>query len=458
MSEERGVLRVSRSTHYALLSSLYIFLFSVFFLPTVILAQSQEESPEAVSELKANQIRLIVLQGNDKTHDEIILREMKLKSGDFLTPEALERDQLSIQNLRIFNRVQMDVVPTNSGAILIVSVTEMWYVFPYPIIFRNEKDWSRLSIGAGLMHNNFRGRREVLDLNGWFGFNPAIRLSYSNPWVFGDAKLYTSLTFFARKVRSRTFTVLDSVVNEKQIGLNWLLGKRIGHHVYIDGNVGYRRLTMSPDSIGLTLSASGKDHLPSFGLSFRYDSRDLWEYAHRGHYARLWATKTGWFGNTIDYLRYGFDFRKYVPFGATTFAVRAASNISSGTIPVYDRVHFGFLTRIRGHFRERRSGENILLGSAEFRFPIVPIKYYNWGAFSEMGAYGANFRFGISGGLFFDTGNIWFQNQDFETDDFISGWGAGLHFFLPYNGLIRLEYGFNEDWDGQVIVDALVSF
>ena len=46
----------------------------------------------------------------------------------------------------------------------------------------------------------------------------------------------------------------------------------------------------------------GKDKLPSTGVSFLYDSRDLGEYAHRGNYLSLWATKTGWFDNIREYL------------------------------------------------------------------------------------------------------------------------------------------------------------
>ena len=89
--------------------------------------------------LSPDKIRLILLQGNEKTRDEIILREMKLRQGDKLDLEELQRDELRIQNLGIFNRVEIDVVPTNEGAILVVSVSEMWYIYPYPIIFRNER-------------------------------------------------------------------------------------------------------------------------------------------------------------------------------------------------------------------------------------------------------------------------------------------------------------------------------
>ncbi len=442
---------------------------------TPALAQSRlpETTAGSTNALPPDRIRLILIQGNDKTREEIILREMKLHAGDKLDPEVMELDRLRIQNLGIFNRVEIDIVPTSTGAILVVSVSEMWYIFPYPIIFRNDRDWGRLSLGAGLLHTNFRGRRETIDFNGWLGFNPAVRLSYSNPWIFGKARFYTKVSIFARRVRNRSFDVLKSddlvsfEVNENRVGFKWTVGKRFGHTTFLDASVGYRRMTLSGVDTTTaflddlhnppTISENGKDRLPTVGIALRYDSRDLWEYAHKGHYLSLWATKTG-FSQTINYVRYGIDVRKYLPIGPTTLAVRAATNLSGGDIPVYEEVQFGFLTRIRGHFRERKAGDNLAIGSAEFRFPILPLTYHDWGPFQGMGSYGTNFRFGVNGGLFADTGNLWRQGESLEKKSFISGWGAGLHIFLPYNALLRFEYAFNEDWDGQFIIDALMTF
>ncbi|MFQ5772479.1 MAG: BamA/TamA family outer membrane protein, partial [bacterium] len=323
-----------------------------FFLPFLLqtwlsTASSQiyQPLPDSSSVKNWGKIFTILVQGNEKTKEEIILREMKLKPGDNFDAMEAERDRLRIQNLGIFNRVELDMVPTNNGVILVVTVTEMWYIFPYPIIFRNDRDWGRISVGAGLLHNNFRGRREIIDFSFWLGFNPSVRLRYTNPWILGKLKFYTSLSLFAKKVRNLSFTVQDSSVNENQIGFNWRIGKRFGHFTYFDVNFGYKQLTLSPNSPGNTLSASGKDKLPHAGLSFTYDSRDLWEYAHRGHYFKIWAQKTGWPSTVIDYFRYGADVRKFIPIGPTTLAFHGAANFSTGKIPIYDQVHFGFLTR-----------------------------------------------------------------------------------------------------------------
>jgi len=457
------------------LMSFLILLLSV----STVFAQTNNAPAQTDSSGGQSKILAIIIQGNEKTKEEIITREMKLKQGDNFDEVLAQQDQLRIQNLGIFNRVEVANIPTKQGVILVVTVSEMWYIFPYPIIFRNDRDWSRFSIGAGLFHTNFRGRREVIDFSFWLGFNPSVRLAYSNPWIFGKHKFYTSFSVFARKIRNKAFDS-DAVsssdssnfrnfdVDEERIGFNWRIGKRFGHFTYFDINMGYQQLTISPDTLNVTLAFSGKDKLPQVGFSFTYDSRDLWEYAHKGNYINLWLTKTGFFSDVVDYVRFGMDLRKYIPIGPTTLAFRGAANLSRGETPIYDWVDFGFFTRIRGHFSERKSRVNRVMGSAEFRFPIRKITYHNWGPFESMGRYGTNFRFGISGGLFVDTGALWSvsdyvqleiqDNNKLDTDDFISGWGAGLHVFLPYNNLIRLEYAFNEDWHGQFIIDALITF
>jgi len=451
-SYRQGMLILSHGHGFRLIFFLTAGLFLT--VASATFAQSPNPQPKIV--------RQILIQGNDDTREETILREMKLKPGDAFDEDKLEQDRLQIQNLGIFNRVEMDQIPTNSGVIIVVTVSEMWHIFPYPIIFRNDRAWRRVSYGAGLLNTNFRGRREVLDFSGWLGFNPALNLKYSNPWIFGAAKFYTDISFFIKKVRNRTFTVLDSVVNEEQIGFRATLGKRFGHFTYFDMKIGYRQLSFLGD-INATLSPSGKDHLPSLGFAFRYDSRDLHEYPHKGHYLNVWATQTGFRSKTVDYLRYGLDIREYFPLKDATFAFRLATNLAKGKIPVYEQVHLGFLTRIRGHFREKSIGENIAVASAALRFPILPVKYFTWGPFDEtMGQYGANFRYGVSGGVFYDTGKIWFDNladgADFNKAKRISGWGGGLHLFMPYNLILRLEGAFDEDWNSQFIVDAMVAF
>jgi len=110
----------------------------------------------------------IVIVGNDHTKDHVILREMKVKVGDPYDEERVEEDRKRIQNLQLFTRVEIKAMRSDAGVVLLVWVAERWYIFPVPILFINEHDWKKLSYGASLLYENFRGRDETIYASSWF--------------------------------------------------------------------------------------------------------------------------------------------------------------------------------------------------------------------------------------------------------------------------------------------------
>jgi outer membrane protein assembly factor BamA len=334
-------------------------------------------------------IAFVRIFGNDKTKSAIILREMKQKTGDLLDPVLLEEDRKRIQNLNLFNRVIIAVRPVDENVFIQISLTEMYYFLPYPVIFINERDWSKVSYGAGLIHMNFRGRAETLNGIFWLGYNPSVQLSYGNPWIGGSHHLTLQTSLFYQKVLSKHYT--DQDVFESYIGGEAVIGKRFGYHTHLNVQLGYKEITFDPSVPGQTISESGRDPLPSLGLTFIWDHRDLKEYPGSGWYLTGYVLKTGFPSKTIDYLWYGFDGRIYLPIRSKgTFALRIMSNFSSGVVPVYHRTYLGYTERIRGHFYEKSEGENRALASAALRFPILPIRYFSLSNHPQL----SNLKFG----------------------------------------------------------------
>lgn len=408
----------------------------------------------ADSSLTGRPIQSIQIYGNTRTRPEVILREMTLHTGDPLSPDQLETDRKQIENLLLFNRVQIFTEPRNRGVALVIWVTEQWYLLPYPVLHINERDWKKISYGAGLMHLNFRGRAENINARFKLGYNPLVDLGYYNPWLGGRRNLIMHITTAAKKVRSKHFG--DRDIDERHLEFNWIIGKRFGLHFYTHIGLGYEQLTYDPVSAGKTLLSSGCDRLIHLYLYAIWDYRDLKTYPHRGWYLLWEGRKTGIPSYTIDYWKTSIDARKYFPVpGAATLALRLTGTLSSGTLPVYDRVYLGYSERIRGHFFETMEGENRMLASAAFRFPLLPVQYFSA---SERAAL-SNLRFGISASLFVDSGTVWFtgQSETITEETVWTGFGGGLHFHLPYNTLFRLELGFNEDLQTQVIADLYVD-
>jgi len=133
--------------------------------------------------------------------------------------------------------------------------------------------------------------------------------------------------------------------------------------------------------------------------------------------------------------------------------------LSAGEIPIYAHQFLGYRDRIRGHFYEQREGENRAIFGAEFRFPILPIRYLNlqYGDIA-FGKYSNDLPFGISGGIYVDAGDVWWGQPSLNKSGRLAGFGAGVHIHLPYVELLRIEYAFSFSGEPELIVDLQVAF
>jgi outer membrane protein assembly factor BamA len=411
----------------------------------------------AIAENDTLKIMQIIFIGNEKTKENILAREMKTKVGDIFDSRKAEEDRKRIQNLRLFTRVEMQPMQTDQGIVLLVYVAERWYIFPYPILHYNERDWKKLTYGAGISHQNFRGKNINLSGSFWLGYNPGAGFSYANPWIGGTRQLYSAFRIYAQSVRNKSSEYGD--FDESYQGISYALGKRWGYHTYFTLSLGYSQLTVPEEFKEATVTDTRHDRLPSAAISFRYDTRDLHEYTTRGSLLTFYASKTSYVGQ-IDYLRYGLDVRRYIPIiGSLALAARTAMDFTAGDTPVYGRNYLGYQERVRGHFNTEKEGDNRALASVELRFEILPVRYLNIGSpMLPLGGYSNDLPFGVSAGIFYDTGAIWRKKQILKTDDFLSGFGLGLHFHLPYIEVLRVEKAFDTHGNSEYIIDAGVWF
>lgn len=409
---------------------------------------------------KKSAVKIVSVEvyGNKRTKNYVILRELKLKPGHLATLDDIEIDRKRIQNLGLFTRVEMYARQETEGIVLQIVVTERWHIFPYPIFYRNEKDWKKLSYGFGLSYYNFRGRNESFSSDFWLGYNPGLSLGYSNPWFGGKWRLYSQFNIYLGTVKSKNLYVES--LDEKQFRIRYILGKRFGYHTFIDFGLEYKTLTTTAEEVIYTLDQSGRDRWFSYHFQIRYDKRDLHEYPHSGAYLSAYVKKAGHKGYVINYSHYGADLRIYIPLTSSwTFALRSACDLSRGLIPIYDHTYLGYNERIRGYFYDQFEGENRMMGGAAIRFPIRKITYHTFFQDTPFRDYYRNLKFGISGELFIDSGMVWYQSEEPKKKKLLTGFGAGIHFHLPYVYLLRLEYGFNKKDTGQwILFDVGVPF
>ena len=130
-------------------------------------------------------IKQINIVGNKKTKSTIILRELDLFVGDSIKKEDLDKrldlNRRKLVNANLFVTVEIKSIPAIENQIVIeVKLQEQWFLLGYPIfqiIDRNYAEWwqrgadlSRTTYGIDLIHSNFRGRAERINLRLETGF------------------------------------------------------------------------------------------------------------------------------------------------------------------------------------------------------------------------------------------------------------------------------------------------
>jgi len=398
-------------------------------------------------------ISQIVIMGNETTDDNVILRELLVTQGDDVNDTLLIESKKRLQNLLLFNRVEFTLLPQEDNYILLIEVTERLYIYPLPIFTLHDRDWDKISYGISLSHQNFRGQNEKLRTAFWFGYRSGYGISYSDQWAGDSLHLTTYFDLGKYVLEHRTLGF-----EERHIASSAAVGKWWNYHFKTELLLLYDRLNVD-DVIADTLhSKQSTETIWGTKLYLRYDTRDLYAYPSKGWLGYFQITKYGLFQEYNNYWKLYMDVRNYWDLGYFTLASRFNQSYLFGQIPIYRENYLGFSERIRGHFFDIYQGNHIHTGNLEIRFPILPVRYFTFDSIILPDNYLKNLKFGINLGLFVDTGIAWSKSNDYSLKNFHTGFGAGLHFRIPYVEVVRLDYGLNKDLEGQIIFEIGNSF
>jgi outer membrane protein assembly factor BamA len=187
------------------------FFYCLLLLTGSLLAQDQDSTlstGQSLAELVASKsifqlVGEVKVNGNKKTKEYIILREVPFKKGDRLPAADLEKVLIQakqqVMNTLLFVDVNVYVAAKKGNVLVInVDVKERWYFFPLPyfrLVDRNFNQWwveqkrsfDRVNYGLKFIQNNVSGRNDNLDI--WFinGYTQQFTVRYDRP--FFDRKL-----------------------------------------------------------------------------------------------------------------------------------------------------------------------------------------------------------------------------------------------------------------------------
>jgi outer membrane protein assembly factor BamA len=398
-------------------------------------------------------IKSIIISGNSVTKEEVIHRELLFQVGDTLNDSLLAASRNRLQNLFLFNRVEIFEIPEKESVTLLIDVTERLYIYPYPQMQIEDRDWDKLTYGFGFAHVNFRGRNEKLYGEAHFGFKPGFKIGYLNPWVGRD--LHLTVGFYAKRYISGHRT-LD--FDERHLSLDFLFGKYWTLEFYSTINLGYDRIRVPGEWSPFMASKRSADEIASLIFQTTLDTRDLYAYPRTGVSYQLTLMQHGILGTDTDYSQYRLDLKQYVSVSDIIFASRFHLLQTHGDLPFYRTIYFGFGERVRGRFNDVFEGKHRFLGSGEVRFPLLAERYFDLPSAVIPASSTQDLKFGLYGALFADAGIVWMQQSEFGINNFLSGYGAGLHFLLPYVEVARLELAFDTRYNAQLIFEVGIIF
>ncbi len=404
----------------------------------------------------------IKISGNEKTEEHIILRELDFKSGDLVSKEQLEFNEERVFSLGIFNKVNFKTITENEINILEILVEESWYIYPLPFLKLRENSFKRSSYGLNLLYKNFRGRNESIWALITFGYDPTYQIQYYNPVLITGKNLSYGFSLGYTDLANRS--IQSELLNGDSFTYNYIygnisLGYRLNQFNILSATTIYEYIEMPETVSQLTASKKNIDRIYSFGLNYELDNRNLKQFSNKGTFANANLTHKGFGINDISYNILKLDFRKYnLVAGDLAVKWRGLFRSTFGkAIPFYGLSLLGDDEYIRGHRFNKREGNNYLLTSLELNYPLI--KEWNFSIDLPLLPQSlTSARIGLYANLFVDSGTTFNNDEPIMKRELDSGWGFGFTLLiLPYNAF-RFEYAFNEQNEGEFILETGFSF
>jgi outer membrane protein assembly factor BamA len=463
------------------MSSISRFISFCFLIPAGMVISLTISGQEIV---KKNIVSKIEISGNKVTKEKIILREIEIQPGDTIEATDLEnvlqQTHNNLMNMSLFNFAEVNVLTDSvlfhsdefRHIIVRIHCTERLYIWPVPILYieeRNFNEWlehrdlSRLSWGAVVVHENFRGRRENLSLGFKTGFNDLVDLKYTNPAIDKTQSLGLGLSVnYARdhnvfyKTENNTMQLLKLENNHAitKVFFHISLIKRFGIHqsfrIYTQSNhykFSDTLFALNPDFIEPSLISL--DFL-TISLLYKYDFRDYIHYPLEGYFFDCEINKHGFgiFKNDgfsivslkSSYRKYWkLDNRLYFAGGITT-RLRLDGNKS-----YFFNRGLGFGNDyVRGFESYVIDGRNYYLLKSNLKYNIIQpriltVPFVKTEKFNTI-----PYRFYLN--IFADAGYISDSNPaNINTlgNKLLFGYGAGIDFVTYYDRAYRIEISRN---------------
>ena len=410
-------------------------------------------------------VNLINVQGNTKTKDKVIRRELAVQPGGVFDTTLVDVSKSRLMNLNYFSKVDMapqdTLVPGRKDLDVIVE----------------EKKTGSFNFGAGfssidslvgfaeLQQSNFdlfnwpyfTGAGQRFRIRGQYGLQRQdFTLSLTEPWFMGY-KVSVGGEFYYHAA-----TFLSTVYSQSNLGGALQARKALTPFTALRGE--YRleniRIYNLNGNYGQTISDAGGNSpytKSAILLGLDYDNRDSLLLSRRGQSVNLTGVIAGGgLGGSVQDYGINLEAKKFFPLPKDCiFLAKGALGVmnpwgsgTKGTLngqpPIFDELYLGGANDMRGfvfrgvgpkdQYGNPIGGNTSVYGTGEFTFPIIP--RLRGAIFTDWGYVNANsWAFGPQ------TSTIYANGQSYTSGGLNGDVGIGARIELPI-GPIRIDWGY----------------
>lgn len=410
-------------------------------LPAQDLHDTTVDLKYSVTENNQAYVNRVIIQGNTKTRDKVIRRQLKIVPGNLFRRSLVMRSQREIFSLGFFEDVQLNYQPADTLGNI-------------DLIFEvKEKSVGQFQIGttygavdglAGFVQigwPNVMGRGQAANVKTEFSkrkFN--LELGFTEPWLF-DTPTSAGFNLYHTAYNYSNY-------DEKRTGGSIQLGRPVPFLDFTRAYWSYKLERINVYNLSTLYSEYLKNQQwprisSTTGLTLVRDSRDRPFNASKG--TRTVAGSEfagGLLGGQVDYQKYFLEYRLYHPLFwklVGMFRTKGAmvdGYTSASSVPVYEYFYVGGVgdDGIRGYPDRgvnRQGGRAMLVGNVEVKYSFTPSVYLL---------------------AFADAGNSWMSLSGFRTGLrgdleklLYKGVGAGIRVEVPMLGILGLDWGYGLD-------------
>ena len=393
----------------------------------------------------------IVITGNVKTQDYVILRELDIRPGDVINKNELESNIRQIFNLNYFDNIIPDLSlteePHHYKLILNLVEKETSGAFTFGGGFQPNRGFNLFS---DLYWDNLMGKGQLIMLKGNFGLgaanysnrNNTYQFKFSDPWAFGKRRSFT-FRIWSSSGSFQSFNLLNQQYAFKDTfrrGIDTEFGIPHTYDFRTSHKIKYESVRITDDNV----------HYYLYTYTFRttYDKRNQKLNPTNGYYVNFSMENGFKFRpKAIDLTRFDLILQKFFPtfdkqviFLQSKFGFLRSPQVSNETIFVDEYYYVGGSYSVRGYHDNEPFGygNKQIIGTIEYRYIFAP---------------------NVTGYFFADVGyasKIQNNNGDFIETKFtnLSEYnvtkGIGVNFVINPIGPIRLHFGVTEKNIGRV--------